>query len=472
MRQGPHPFDHNQFVAIESRDDLPPGLPAMHFFKCDIEALHKAVMKMPLELGGFYVRALLAMYREMSPLPADDQQARAMLGVDVRTYRRLKRDLLEIPGCLIEKPSGRISNNRFEEEITAYVIEYRNRQRAARAREEKKRAAETTQTTEPANFQPTSAELPANFEPTSAELPADLRPISVELPPELTDDLSKKRNEINGGNSTTLPQPDHSSGTTDGLRARVLESRTRVRVIKKEEEEEGRGEESPHSAGALARGADLIEAPVIRWRAGDDGSFSGRVVGYVPPCDMASFRAAYPALEFPAALIEAENLIRDDAERLNADPGSPALVRRVTAFLGKKQSEFAELRSLTVAKAVSDSEECRWDGARIVVAGPLRDELLQLVDGCETRMQDTLDKAAISIGIELRGQALVKATRGWFKRLLRWENIDDQKVLAIERRASGNVKPSLSPDGKTMETRAQRLARMAGEAMEKMETRK
>ena len=114
--------------VFETRGDLPPDLPKMYFFLCDIPALYSALLRMPLDQRGFYMTALLAMYERMEPLPADDRAGMIATGVtDIRIYRRLKMALLETERCLVQKPSGRITNARFEEEISKYVQKFTNR---------------------------------------------------------------------------------------------------------------------------------------------------------------------------------------------------------------------------------------------------------------------------------------------------------------------------------------------------------
>ena len=66
----------NWLKSFEVRANLPPDLPTMHFFKCDIKALYNALLQMPMEQRGFYMTALLAMYDRMEPLPADDPKQR------------------------------------------------------------------------------------------------------------------------------------------------------------------------------------------------------------------------------------------------------------------------------------------------------------------------------------------------------------------------------------------------------------
>lgn len=203
-------FGHNGPPVFESAEDIR-DVPNMHYFKLDIEALWKVLVELPLDVGGMYMRMLLSMYRHMEGLPADDNLARMRLGgIDIRTYRRIKAVLLAHPGCLVQRPSGRISNTRFEEEVTAYVVEYRNRQEAALAREEKKR--------QEAQIAPTSAGLRPDFRETSAGLPGEVGGKSAGSRANQNRDLSEKINEINGGATTVLPerapQADHEVGVS------------------------------------------------------------------------------------------------------------------------------------------------------------------------------------------------------------------------------------------------------------------
>jgi uncharacterized protein YdaU (DUF1376 family) len=188
----------------------------MHYFKCDIEALWSVLIEMPLDLGGFYMRTLLAMYRSMEGLPADDNAARMRMGgVDIRTYRRMKTALLGYPKCLVQKPSGRISNERFESEVVAYVTEFKNRQKAGVERETKRRVAGATL--------PTSAELPADIGRTSAGHPAKIQEVSGEPNQNQNWEVSKKLNENNDASTTILPKLSQKSASVGVPRARVLE---------------------------------------------------------------------------------------------------------------------------------------------------------------------------------------------------------------------------------------------------------
>lgn len=228
MREPPFPSTHNGPPTIDSAADLPPGLPKMHYFKCDIEALWNVLVELPFDVGGFYMRALLAMYKHMEGLPADDNVARMRMGgIDIRTYRRMKAALLAQPKCLYEKPSGRVSNPRFEEEISAYVVEFRNRQNAAKDREAKKR--------DRAEIPETFAELPAEVQPKSDGSRTEVGRKSGKLPANLSADLSEKRNRNNDPTTTILPERPPQADHEADLRARVTTVRVRDREKKREE---------------------------------------------------------------------------------------------------------------------------------------------------------------------------------------------------------------------------------------------
>ena len=192
---GPVLFDHE---SIER----------MHFFKLDIEACLKALRKMPLEKCGFYMKALITMYAEMGGLPADDRMAAMAMGnVDIRTYKRLKNELLA-EGLFVDRGSC-ITNARVEAEITAYVREIRRRRDAALEREEKKRVANATI----AKMNTPTIKDQANFGGTSGGSSSDLSGPYGQDNPIATQQVSRKVNEINGSTATAVAQPWHNSTT-------------------------------------------------------------------------------------------------------------------------------------------------------------------------------------------------------------------------------------------------------------------
>lgn len=136
---------HNGAPVYECRNDLPEKTPPLEWFKCNPKDVLDDLLRLPLDERGFYATAWLAMYSEMEMLPADDRMAAHRLGMDVRSYRPYLAKLLErrsatsnVP-LLYRRPSGRISNHRYEEEITAYVDVVKKRKEAASDREAKRK---------------------------------------------------------------------------------------------------------------------------------------------------------------------------------------------------------------------------------------------------------------------------------------------------------------------------------------------
>jgi uncharacterized protein YdaU (DUF1376 family) len=269
MRDAPHPFAHNGPPVIDSAADLPEGLPKMHYFKCDIEALWNVLVELPFDVGGFYMRALLAMYKHMEGLPADDNVARMRLGgMDIRTYRRMKAILLAQPKCFYEKPSGRVSNPRFEEEISSYVIEFRNRQNAAKDREAKKR--------DRPDFQPTSGRSSAEVQPKSGGSRSEVPAMSGKLPTNIFAEVSEKPNKINGNNTTIVAERAPQGGHEDDPHARV------TRVIVRDRDREERKEESLPLQQVAAPDAAADEFSILNGTTEVIASFIGQAAN-VPP---------------------------------------------------------------------------------------------------------------------------------------------------------------------------------------------
>lgn len=179
---------------------LPPDVPKPHFFKCDIEALRRAIFDKPLDIRGAFISALLAMYEFAEPLPADDNIARMRCGImDMRVYRRVKREMVAM-GLLFIAPSGAVSNERFELEIEKYVGEFKRRRDASKERENTPKVGNATR------------HKPAELSPSYAVAKPELSDSYGLAKPELIHDLSEKTNKING----------HMS-PNDPVRARVLE---------------------------------------------------------------------------------------------------------------------------------------------------------------------------------------------------------------------------------------------------------
>ena len=173
-------------------DDGP--VPRMHFFKADIEALYHGLLTLSMEQRGFYIMALVTMYRNMGGLPIDDRKASLMMGnVDIRFYRRLKQQLISL-GLLVERDNC-IANKRVEDEISEYVREYKRRRDAALIREAKKR--------NPAQKALLLPEVREKLGRSSDYFSMKFSSANHDA----SQQVSEKPNEINGCGATTLAEP-------------------------------------------------------------------------------------------------------------------------------------------------------------------------------------------------------------------------------------------------------------------------
>lgn len=253
----PPPIGHNEF-SFDTRDDLPDEVKkTFHFFKCDTDALLRDVLKMPLKERGFYLTAILLMYRDLEGLPANDKAAAMAMHIDVREYRPLKKLMLQ-PGLLHEKPSGRVSNARFEREICAYVMQHRQRSEAAAAREaEKKKAqAERQQAKQLAETRDVSR--------MSGGSPGDLREDPRDIVTRTGEDNSKKINDFNGGKAETDQRETTRGGENKNLELelrKVSKNLSQPAIVPGETLRAGGPDELPGLNGATA----MIVTDVAKW---------------------------------------------------------------------------------------------------------------------------------------------------------------------------------------------------------------
>ena len=214
---------------------LPPDVPKPHFFKCDIEALRRAIFDKPLDIRGAFISALLAMYEFAEPLPADDNIARMRCGImDMRVYRRVKREMVAM-GLLFIAPSGVVSNERFELEIAKYVGEFKRRRDASKERENTPKVGNATR------------QKPAELSPSYAVARPELSDSCGLAKPELYPDLSEKSNKINGH----IP-------SNDPVRARVLE--LELELDKKKNPPTPQGGTPPPDIPKAKKGPSPLEA--------------------------------------------------------------------------------------------------------------------------------------------------------------------------------------------------------------------
>lgn len=205
---------HNGGPDISEADDF-----KMKFVRFNINDVLKTLREMTLEVGGFYMRVLLVMYDRGGYLPADDNKAAMAVGLPLRTYRRMKDELLE--QRRIREAEMGYTQSRVIREIELYAAEAMRRREAAREREEKKRVASTNR------------QIDAEKQPKNA--------VQFQVSSELSQRNSfnssdKNANEINECSATAVPQPCHEAGTSLSL-SLSLEEREKTLLSDIEQEE-------------------------------------------------------------------------------------------------------------------------------------------------------------------------------------------------------------------------------------------
>ena len=224
---------HNH-PPFETIADLPEDLPKMHFFKNDIQAFRKAIVDKPLDVRGAFFSAILAMYEYMEPIPADDHMAMLRVGIhNTKLWRRVKAELIS-HGLVQVTPGGRLTNHRFEAEITSYVVEFKNRREAALERERKAKVARATKGDKPAT-NPLATELQPRSNPVANEFQGGNNSFETAQKPSFD---VKKDNNFNGDHTTRRPQPAPQDDHESRIRARVLE-------LEREKEKKEKKEYSP-----------------------------------------------------------------------------------------------------------------------------------------------------------------------------------------------------------------------------------
>lgn len=196
-----------------------------------------------------------------------------------------------------------------------------------------------------------------------------------------------------------------------------------------------------------------------------DGSFSGTAFEHFSAVALAGFRGIYTFLEFPAELVAADQTLAASFDREGVPFGSPERMARLHQYLAKRnrdastavQAAIQDMRSKT---QVNNDESCWFEEDKLMVANGFRAELLELVGGSEQRLRITLDKAAGSVPLDLKGTHLRKTVRSQFTRFADWGHQDERKTAAYERRHASSPTGSQS----SVESPQQRMARLRAQS--------
>lgn len=190
-----------------------------------------------------------------------------------------------------------------------------------------------------------------------------------------------------------------------------------------------------------------------------DGSFSGTAFEGFTATEIASMRAVYSYLDILAELAHADRFLAKEFERDKTEFGSQDRLDRLHVLLRKRNAEAmamvqANQEAIREKARAGADDSCWFAEDRLMVANGFESELLELVGGDKRRLRLTLDKAAASVPIDLRGPALRKVVRGQFARHADWSQQDERKTRAYEKKLSGD-KPAFG------ETQAERWLRLA-----------
>jgi hypothetical protein len=219
---------------------------------------------------------------------------------------------------------------------------------------------------------------------------------------------------------------------------------------------------------ARARDDLEVEASVPPFQVHPDGSFSGTAFEHFTATEIAGLRATYSWLEFPAELVAADQWLATEFEKGNVPFGSQERMGRLHSYLAKRNRDAAAAvrvaQDVQRSKATLVDESCWFAEDRLMVANGFKAELLELVGGDEARLRVTLDKAAGSVPIDLKGAGLRKVVRAQFARFADWGHQDERKVQAYEKRQSktDSATPTEAPADRWARMRAAKHAKNGG----------
>jgi uncharacterized protein YdaU (DUF1376 family) len=189
--QGPplfdrHPDDRMSYVQWHIRDFL------------------QGVRGLKPDQIGIYTIVLLLIYDSMGMLRDEDRFVAGHCQVDVRTYRKIRQQLID--AGKVYEADGYLYNNRAQAEIAKFCEGAKKKREAALAREEKKREAAAKKAAEESG---TAQVSDHNVRTAGAELAHDARTPCAQLAQTARascSENSENHNNINGSATTAQPQ--------------------------------------------------------------------------------------------------------------------------------------------------------------------------------------------------------------------------------------------------------------------------
>lgn len=138
-----------------------------HYVNWQLSDYITGTQGMTVDQEGVYMRFLVRLYDRGKPFPDDDRMMARVMSMDMRPWRRIKLQLVEMGKIVIKNES--LTNSRFEKERIKRAADLRKQAQKTREHWEKKRAEKRTSGKLPANFRETSGELPEEVSENGAK---------------------------------------------------------------------------------------------------------------------------------------------------------------------------------------------------------------------------------------------------------------------------------------------------------------
>lgn len=257
------PSTHNGGPALDDGSDVF----RIRYMRIHINDWQASMRGLTLEQEALFLRLNMLMYDKGAGLAHDDATNARMCGIDVRTYRRILRQLIGLGKIHLKQVQdadrGTIFHPRTMREIEAAMVEHQRRRAAALEREAAYRQGRVAD-----ENQGTSAEDRAKIGRTSGEDRPEVGAISGEDCPELNADLFEKLNKNNGGDTTTV--------TTTGPQPSRARAFPKPKPIKKEERA-APANAVTDASGDASEGDMSVPYGGVRWAFQTYNAMAGRI---------------------------------------------------------------------------------------------------------------------------------------------------------------------------------------------------
>lgn len=374
------------------------GMTYARFFPSDWRT---GCLTLNLEEEGLYIRICAYMYDTGKPLRDDYTQCAILLRVQPLKLRKVLESLIA-KGKII-RTQGLLINERVQEEIDRFRLEYASRAAAAKKREEMRRYRMQQQIEEARRL--AAAEATPHHTPTPT--PHHTPPVRQGVPTPVTGVVdSKNSNEING----SLAQPWHGSTTNPESRSQKPED---------------------NNKGWSTWQAEAPEDDEIVFE-GDRVCLTRR--------ELAPLQEALPHLDWARDLRIIERQVsRSASYGASREQLLDVLENALRAENNKNKILREKLEAAATSKnQIKDSADC-WltEEGRLEVANGFQGELLKLVGGDIGVLREHLDVAGGYVPALAKGRVLMASVRGQIAKQLKWDKDRRKTEVAKKKKSLG-----------------------------------